>query len=270
MKKLKFYLLISVGLLVTGCANQKEVTNFASESAIISSNKAVFDNAPLADLIKKYNLEIDTADLPNQQRVANSASIVLSNYMTALSKINDGNFTNIDNSISNVQSSLSTLTSKNPDVKAASAAVQKTADWMLRMVTNVKVVSMIKDNDNNIQTITSYLSKYAKQIEEHYIQINIGVDKHYSDLKLDQMKCRSMHECATINAIVNKLQLEDDTLLKSKIAAIEAASVAFDKIGKDHHELAQHIKSPDLKEAFQFLQQNEPYLLDAISAINKL
>lgn len=272
-------------LLFQGCVNLEAVRDFSKQSAALSSASDALDYR-LAWPDRKKEYDDIASSLPpkngkpargptlkatelNEKQVnaIKSVHIVLATYMEKLGELADDKVIDVSSQVDGLVKNLDDLPNVNDDRKKSNAAygsILKLVKLPLDAYRQAKIRSLIIENDDSIQQLTTLLSAQTKNLANSIKSEpgNVLLWFKETDEKYPQPP--------SLMYLIQKKEAKDEIeeRYKGKAEAVESYSKAITKIGSTHHEMAEKLKSYD-KEAFKLLQSNLESAKKQIEAARK-
>lgn len=280
-------ILVALCISQSGCVDLTTVGNFAKESSLISSNKAMLDDTAAQTTVRSYALKhpiagVDEKSLvdPGSQAfkdhlvVTNQALAALNGYMTALTQLSGETSASVRSDAGKFDSALTSFKVTDPAAKPTVDASTALSGILLDGDVRKDVAALIAHSQPYVQQITAYLSDQAQITSNEYAQAISFNQQSWGDLmqqtKADRDFCANVSLCAPIYLLATRARDADDAELAAKAKAAAVAATAFKKIGKDNDALAANIDHLDSDALIAILKSDEPDLLTAISNLQSL
>jgi len=280
----------SVGLtlacfVLAGCGvNLSAVGDFAKESSLISSNKAMLDDTAAQTEIREYDVEegiqnsnfIDPAskEFTDRLAVTNSALKALNGYMTVLAQLSANGVASVSSDFSTIGTALKKLNVTDPAVQPGLNATSAMVNILLDAAVRNDIEKLIRASGAPVDQITAYLLDQAQTTSNTYNQAIAVNDKYWGDLTRqtseDTKFCKRVNLCKPVYVLTNRARNADRADLSAKAAAADAAVVAFQKIRSDNAALVANVDHLDAAPLIAILKNDEPDLLTAIHNLKAL
>jgi hypothetical protein len=271
--------LVVTCFFLSGCVDLTAVGDFAKESSVISSNKAMLDDTAAQTEARKYdtaNKFIDPTSKAFTDRLAitNHALDALNGYMTVLAQLSAGGVANVSSDFSAIGSALKSLKVTEPAVQPALNATSALVNILLDASVRSDVKKLITAAAAPVDQITAYLVDQAQTTSNTYTQAIAVNNKYWGDLTQqtdqDVKLCKSANICKLLDQLANRARAADYADLSAKAAAADAAVTAFKKIRSDNAALVANVDHLDSAALIAILKNDEPDLLTAIRNLKSL
>ncbi len=271
--------------VLSGCGvNLSAVGDFAKESSLISSNKAMLDDTAAQTEIREYDVEngiqnnnfIDPAskEFTDRLAVTNSALEALNGYMTALAQLSANGVANVSSDFSIIGTALKSLNVTDPAVQPGLNATSALVNILLDAAVRNDIEKLLRASAAPVDQITAYLVDQAQTTSNTYNQAIAVNDKFWGVLTHqtgeDIKFCNRVNLCKPVYVLANRARGADRADLSAKAAAADAAVVAFQKIRRDNAALVANVDHLDAAALITILKNDEPDLLSAIHNLKAL
>jgi hypothetical protein len=264
-------------IILSGCVDLTAVSDFAKESSLISSNKAMLDDtAAQTEAHKYYDNFIDPASKAFVDRLAvtNHALDALNGYMTVLAKLSANDVANVTSDFSTIGTELKKLNVTDPAVQPAIAASSALTNLLLDATVRNDIKKLIITSAEPVDKIMAYLVDQAQTTSNTYNQAVAVNNKYWGDLttqtKEDANFCKLANICKTLYYLADRARDADNASLNSKADAADAAVKAFKKIRVDNAALVANVDHLNGKALVAILKNDEPDLLTAVRNLKSL
>jgi hypothetical protein len=270
--------------VLAGCADMTAVGDFAKESSVISSNKAMLDDTvaqtEARDYAKHANQTPNAFADPKSKAfvdrlaVTNAALAALNAYMTVLAQLTGNDMANVSSNFSTIGSTLKSLHVTDPAVQSARNATSALVNILLDAAVRNDIKKLLTAAATPIDQITAYLADQAQTTSNTYNQAIAVNNKYWGDMTgqsaEDARFCKLANLCQTVYLLANRAHAADQADLTAKAAAADAAVVAFQKIRGDNAAMVANVDHLSDQGLIAILKNDEPYLLTAISSLKSL
>ncbi len=280
---MRYLLLLTLGVVSSGCVNLTAVGDFAKECSLISSNKAYLDDTDAQNEAREYDnahhIEdrfIDPASKPFTDRLAVTAHALnaLNEYMNILAQLSANDAPNVSSDLSPKAATLKSLKVTDPAAQAGLNAAQSLTGILLDGAVRHDVKALIKAAAAPVDEIAMYLTAQAQTTSNTYTQAIAVNNQYWNELTVqsaeDVKLCKSANLCKSIYRLANRARDEDNAKLSAKAAAADAAVNAFKKIRTDNAALVANLDTLSGKTVVAILKRDEPDLLTAVRNVKSL
>jgi hypothetical protein len=273
-------------IVLSGCADLTAVGNFAKESSLITSNKAMLDDTAAQTEARTYahthqmvQIESSLVDPSSKEftdrlAVTKNALDALNAYMTVLGQLAAKGVPSVSPNVSTIESALTSLKVTDPVIKPSLDATTALANIVLDAIVRKDVAKLIKSSASSVDQVTMYLADQAQTAANTYTQAAAFNDKYWSDLTRqtdkDKEFCASAGLCTPLYVLATRARDSDDVELAAKAKAATAAVTAFQKIRADNAALVANADHLNADALIETLKADEPDLLTAIRNLQTL
>lgn len=262
---------------VTACVDLTAVGDFAKESGLISSNKAMLDDTAAQTEAHGYDNSLSdplAAEFKNRLAVTNHALAVLNDYMNVLAKLSGSNVGNVNSEFTTIETAFESIKITEPEVQSGLTASNALANVLLDAAVRRDIKKLITQSAEPVAQITTYLADQAQTTSNTYTQVIAFINQYWGTLSApteeDKEFCKRSHLCKPVYLLSARARDADIAVLNAKILEADAAVTAFTKIHKDNAALAGNVDHLNDKALVATLKQDEPDLLIAIHNLRAL
>jgi hypothetical protein len=268
--------LIAAVLLLSGCTDIAEVSQFADSSrkigdsfadiaaeaarSCLRANKFVTRQNPVTPLNCDWYVNIN----PSLVAVNN----VLFLYIASLGRLASSDTAQIGNALDDVSDNLK---KGDPSITEDSLTKASAASGLAKAIAEVwaggyrrrKVAGIIKDNNAAVGRVTDFLSLYAAD----QFRQTLSHEKDYEVIYCLNTASPDREPVAT--ALLDKVCARDEEQLDKKLQAIKAFQAALNTIQTTHQKLAREADQWNMQELSKDLGPSIRDLIKAASIVNK-